>query len=82
MLRSTPELARASLFIDGAWRVPSAGGGAVDVLDAATEDVVARLPAAAPADVDAAVDAARRAFHGGWGATTGAARAVGNHDSK
>jgi acyl-CoA reductase-like NAD-dependent aldehyde dehydrogenase len=52
---------RDKLYIDGAW-VPSAGSGTIDVLGAATEEVVGRIPDGVPADVDAAVAAARAAF--------------------
>ncbi|GLK68921.1 aldehyde dehydrogenase family protein [Hansschlegelia plantiphila] len=64
---------RDELFIDGDWRA-SAGGGTLDCIDPATEEVFARVPAATAADVDAAVTAAARAFRT-WGVTTGAERA-------
>jgi succinate-semialdehyde dehydrogenase/glutarate-semialdehyde dehydrogenase len=48
-------------FIDGEWR--SGAGGAVDlVVDPATGDVIAEVASSTAADVDAAVDAAARAF--------------------
>lgn len=50
-----------SLFIDGRWSAP-AGGHSVPVVDPATEMVVGHLPLGGPADVDAAVAAARAAF--------------------
>jgi acyl-CoA reductase-like NAD-dependent aldehyde dehydrogenase len=49
------------LYIDGQW-VPSAGDGSIDVINASTEEVMGRIPEGAPADVDTAVAAARRAF--------------------
>lgn len=55
------------LYIDGAW-VPSAGTGSIDVIDANTEQVIGRIPEGMPADVDAAVAAAKAAF-ATWGAT-------------
>ncbi|MBD0672164.1 aldehyde dehydrogenase family protein [Streptomyces sp. CBMA156] len=55
-------------YIDGEWR-PSGDTGSVPVLNPATEQVLATVPAGGPADVDAAVTAARRAARG-WGATT------------
>jgi aldehyde dehydrogenase (NAD+) len=60
-------------YVAGTW-VPSAGDEAVDVINPATEEVIDQVPAGAPADVDAAVEAARAAF-GGWAATPVAERA-------
>ena len=62
-------------YIDGQWCAP-AGQGAIDVHSASTEEVIAQIPEGTPADVDAAVKAARRAFYNGWGATTNEDRAV------
>jgi aldehyde dehydrogenase (NAD+) len=47
------------LYIDGAWRKAS---GAIDVLSASTEETIGAIPEGTPADVDAAVAAARAAF--------------------
>ena len=58
---------RDKLYIDGSW-VPSAGSGTIDVINAATEDVMGRVPDGTPADVDKAVAAARHAFPS-WSAT-------------
>ncbi|MBV6697949.1 aldehyde dehydrogenase family protein [Kitasatospora aureofaciens] len=55
-------------YIDGAWR-PSGDAGSIPVLNPATEQVLATVPAGGAADVDAAVSAARRAARA-WGATT------------
>jgi aldehyde dehydrogenase (NAD+) len=55
------------LFIDGSWVAP-ASGHAVEVLDAATEEVVETVMLADATDVDRAVASARRAFDG-WAAT-------------
>lgn len=52
---------RKTLFIDGRWVTPSAGD-VIDVVDPATEKVIGCVPNGTVADVDAAVDAARRAF--------------------
>lgn len=52
---------RKTLFIDGRWVTPSAGD-VIDVIDPATEKVIGCVPNGTVADVDAAVDAARRAF--------------------
>ncbi|ORB32278.1 aldehyde dehydrogenase family protein [Mycolicibacterium parafortuitum] len=62
-MTSTP-LATRGLYIDGAW-TEGQGTTAVPVLNPATEDVIAEVPEATPADVDAAVAAARRAFDDG-----------------
>ncbi|MHB8719320.1 MAG: aldehyde dehydrogenase family protein [Candidatus Dormibacteria bacterium] len=48
------------LFAGGVWRRP-AGGGSIDVVDPARDEVVTRVAAAGAADVDAAVDAAAEA---------------------
>ncbi len=50
-----------NFYIDGAW-VPASGDDVFEVIDSATEEVVATVPAGTPADVDAAVAAARAAF--------------------
>ncbi|MFD0264254.1 aldehyde dehydrogenase family protein [Kitasatospora indigofera] len=59
-------------YIGGAWR-PALTADSLPVLDPATEQVLATVPAGGPADVDAAVRAARAAARG-WGATTPAQR--------
>jgi aldehyde dehydrogenase (NAD+) len=54
------------LFIGGSWR-PAQHPGVIDVFSPATEQLVGRVPDAGPADVDAAVAAAREAFdEGPW----------------
>jgi aldehyde dehydrogenase (NAD+) len=58
---------RDRLFIGGEWVTP-AGTETVDVVNASTEEVMARVPAGTGADVDRAVAAARAAFDG-WAAT-------------
>src|SRR5271166_4850353 len=55
---------RKDLFIGGEW-VPPAGDGWVEVIGAASEEPIGRVPEASPADVDRAVAAARRAFEEG-----------------
>ncbi|MGZ6827683.1 MAG: aldehyde dehydrogenase family protein [Mycobacteriales bacterium] len=52
---------RTSLYVDGAW-VPSAGTGTIDVVNPATEQVIARVADGTAADVDKAVAAAQAAF--------------------
>jgi len=64
------------LFIDGRWVKPSTGRY-LDVVNPATEEVIGRIPAAAAADVSAAVAAATAAHkRGSWGKLTGRERAV------
>ena len=60
------------LFIDGAWQQPS-GRDSIEVFEAATGEVMGRVPAADGADVDAAMAAARRAFPS-WSNTAPAVR--------
>lgn len=63
------------LFVDGGWRAAS-DGGTLPVVDPATEDVFHHIAAATADDANAAVEAALRAFRGGWATTTGSQRAV------
>ena len=49
-------------YIDGRWVPPAGQAKTLDVVNPATEQTVARISAGAPADVDRAVAAARRAF--------------------
>jgi aldehyde dehydrogenase (NAD+) len=64
------------LFIGGRWSTP-ASAGTIEVVSPVTEEVIARVPEASPADVDAAVAAARRAFDSGpWPRMSPAARAA------
>ena len=53
----------ARQLIDGAW-VDAAGGGRWDVIDPASEEVVASVPFGGAADVDRAIAAAQRALPG------------------
>src|SRR3954468_5958417 len=57
---------RKQLFINGEWR-DAAGGKTMDVVNPATEEVIAAVASAEKADVDAAVAAARAALNGPWG---------------
>jgi len=54
------------LLINNEWRT-SASGKTMDVVNPATEEVIAQVPSAAAADLDAAVSAARAALDGPWG---------------
>ena len=56
---------RKQLFINDEWR-DAAGGKTIDVVNPATEDVIAAVASAEQADVDAAVAAARAALEGPW----------------
>jgi acyl-CoA reductase-like NAD-dependent aldehyde dehydrogenase len=57
---------RRELFIDGKWVAPSTDG-VIEVVSPHTEQVIGHAAAAAPADVDRAVAAARAAFdEGPW----------------
>ncbi|MEU7568796.1 aldehyde dehydrogenase family protein [Streptomyces fradiae] len=62
------------MYIGGAWR-PAGGTGTITVVNPATEEPFATVPAGGAADVDAAVRAARAAFPG-WAATPPAERAA------
>jgi aldehyde dehydrogenase (NAD+) len=58
------------VFIGGGWRRP-AGDTSIEVRSPATEDLIGTVPDATPADVDAAVAAARHALeHGPWPRTS------------
>lgn len=64
------------LFIGGDWVLP-AGAGGFDVIDSATEQPFYRVAEAGPADMDAAIAAARYAFdHTDWPLLEPAERAV------
>jgi betaine-aldehyde dehydrogenase len=66
---------RDALYIDGRWVEPFEKG-TFDVFDPATEQLLHRAPAATAADVDLAVQAARRAFDDGrWSGLSGTERA-------
>ncbi len=53
------------LLINNEWRA-SASGKTMDVVNPATEEVIATVPSAAASDLDAAVGAARAALEGPW----------------
>ncbi|WP_019876761.1 aldehyde dehydrogenase family protein [Sporichthya polymorpha] len=64
-----------NLYLDGAWVAPTVAAPPTPVHSAADGSVVATVPAGSPADIDAAVSAARRAFES-WSQTTPAERAA------
>lgn len=65
---------RTELFIDGQWVAPSSAQ-TVEVIEAATEQPLARCVLGSTADMDIAVNAARRALRGPWASYTAAERA-------
>jgi aldehyde dehydrogenase (NAD+) len=62
------------LYVDGRWQ-PASEPGAITVHDAVTGEPMGRVPAGGPADVDAAVAAATKAFTA-WSSTPAAERAA------
>ena len=62
-----------SMLIDGEW-APARSGKTFEVRNPATDEVIAAVPDAGADDVDRAVQAARRAFDGGWRDATGQER--------
>src|SRR5213596_3339362 len=57
---------RKQLFINNEWR-DAVGGKTIEVVNPATEEVIAEVASADRSDVDAAVAAARAALDGPWG---------------
>ena len=67
-------LDRDTFYIDGGWAAPTSSS-TIEVISPHTEEVVATVPEGTPADIDAAVAAARRAFdEGPWPRLTPAER--------
>jgi acyl-CoA reductase-like NAD-dependent aldehyde dehydrogenase len=62
---TTTGIEARKLLIDGEWR-DATGGKTLDVVNPATEEVIATVPSATREDVDAAVRAARAALDGPW----------------
>ena len=62
--QSRPKVRLTKLFIDNKW-VDPVDGGEFETFDPATGEVIAKVAAAGPADVDRAVKAARRALDTG-----------------
>ncbi|TDD46767.1 aldehyde dehydrogenase family protein [Nonomuraea terrae] len=60
------------LYIGGSWTA-SASDEPIEVVNPATEEIIDRVPAGSPDDVEAAVEAARRAFPA-WSQTAAAER--------
>ena len=57
-----------ALFYGGEWNSPAAGAGVIEVISPNTEELIGTVPDPLTADVDAATEAARRAFDSphGW----------------
>jgi aldehyde dehydrogenase (NAD+) len=72
-ISALPAAPPTRLLIDGDWGA-AASGASFATIDPATEDVVAEVSEAGAADVDAAVEAARRALRGRWSLMSGAER--------
>ncbi|MBD5802270.1 Geranial dehydrogenase [Azoarcus sp. Aa7] len=67
---------RQSFFIDGEWHKP-ASSARIEVINAATEEVIGVVPDGSEADIDRAVAAARRALTApSWGGLGAAERAA------
>src|SRR5437762_6785696 len=62
-------LRRHEMFIGGEW-TPGTGGDVQEIVNPATGKVIAHVPKGTDKDVDRAVNAARKAFDGGWSAST------------
>ncbi|HEY3883831.1 MAG TPA: aldehyde dehydrogenase family protein [Vicinamibacterales bacterium] len=75
----TTAIDHKKLLINNEWR-DAASGKTMEIVNPATEDVIATVAAAGKADVDAAVEAARAAFNGPW--STMSARERGRLVSK
>jgi aldehyde dehydrogenase (NAD+) len=63
----------AKCLIGGAWVAP-AGGQTLPLMNPSTGEQIGEIARGQEADVDAAIDAARRAFEGGWAKTPAAER--------
>src|SRR2546425_9126326 len=62
-------LRRHEMFIGGEW-TPGTGGDVQEIVNPATGKVIAHVPKGTDKDVDRAVEAARKAFDGGWSDST------------
>ncbi|MEX2287970.1 MAG: aldehyde dehydrogenase family protein [Planctomycetaceae bacterium] len=74
--RSLPKIRQTKLLIDGKW-VDAASGKTFETINPATGEVIAKVAEADKADVDKAVEAARRAFDSGpWSQMSGSQRGM------
>src|SRR5256885_11826791 len=69
-------LRRHEMFIGGEW-TPGTGGDVQEIVNPATGKVIAHVPKGTDKDVDRAVNAARKAFDGGWSDSTPRDRSEG-----
>lgn len=67
-------MTRYEIFIDGRW-VTEPGQEYFPAVDPYSQETFAQVPLASQAQVAQAIEAARRAFNGDWGRTTGLQRA-------
>src|SRR5207342_3783755 len=74
MVLSDPKLFREACYIDGAW-VPPGAGGAIDVDNPATGEILGTVPRLGRAETRAAIAAAARAFPA-WRGKTAKERAI------
>jgi betaine-aldehyde dehydrogenase len=65
---------RSEFYVGGRWVRPSTAE-TIEVISPHSEQVIATVPHGAPADIDAAVTAARAAMNGKWGHTAASERA-------
>src|SRR4051794_41198231 len=68
-MATTPQLRELHNFVNGEFRA-SESGETLDIVNPSTGEAYATSPKSGPADVDAAMKAARAAFEGGWRDTT------------
>ncbi len=74
MVLSDPKLFREACYIDGAW-IPAGAGGAIDVDNPATGEILGTVPRLGRAETRAAIAAAARAFPA-WRRKTAKERAI------
>jgi aldehyde dehydrogenase (NAD+) len=73
---SSVNLPRTGVFVGGDWRAAT-GDGADEIVNPATEELLATVPRGGAADAEAVISAARRGFdEGPWPAMPGAERAA------
>tara|TARA_B100001939_G_scaffold250728_1_gene217676 strand:+ start:15363 stop:16853 length:1491 start_codon:yes stop_codon:yes gene_type:complete len=65
---------REEIYIGGQWCRPSSGGS-LPIINPATEEKIGSFAAGNAEDIERAVSAATKAFHGSWGHTSGRERA-------
>jgi betaine-aldehyde dehydrogenase len=68
-MATTPQLRELHNFVNGEFK-STQDGKTLDIINPSTGEAFATAPLSGPADVDAAMRAAREAFEGGWRDTT------------